>query len=133
MKIKLDFVSNSSSTSFVYISDSEFTLEKFLEAVGVDKSGPVGDLFCEMYCELNDAIINRGESIKTVEEANALFGSYDFTPAVIDKMRNGIVNGKHVITSTLSSDAQFAESLLCMAVFEIDSDHFYINAYNNIW
>ena len=49
MKIKLDFVSNSSSTSFVYISDEELSEEAFLEAAGVDREGPVGDLFCEMH------------------------------------------------------------------------------------
>ncbi|MGA3697030.1 hypothetical protein ACPAVH_14285 [Enterobacteriaceae bacterium TYF_5] len=133
MKIKLDFVSNSSSTSFVYISDTELTLDKFLESVGVDKDSPVGDLFCEMYIELNDAIINYGKSIGTIEEANALLGSYEFTPEVIDKMKDGIASGRNVITSSLSSDGQFAESLLCITVFEIDSEHFYINAYNNYW
>lgn len=133
MKIKLDFVSNSSSTSFVYISDTELTLDKFLESVGVDKDGPVGDLFCDMYNELHDAIVNYGKPIKTEEEANALLVSYEFTPDVIDKMKGGIANGKNVITSSLSSDGEFAESLLCMAVFEINSEHFYVNAYNNYW
>lgn len=133
MKIKLDFISNSSSTSFVYISKNEFTLDKFLESVGVDKHGPVGELFCDMYAELNSAITNHGSSIKTIEEANALLGSYEFTPEVIDKIKDGIINGRNVVTSSLSSDGSFAESLLCMAIFEIDSEHFYINAYNNYW
>lgn len=133
MKIKLDFVSNSSSTSFVYISDTELTLDTFLESVGVDKDGPVGDLFCDMYNVLHDAIVNYGKPIKTEEEANALLGSYEFTPDVIDKMKDGIATGKNVITSLLSSDGEFAESLLCMAVFEINSEHFYVNAYNNYW
>ncbi|WP_318470918.1 hypothetical protein [Photobacterium leiognathi] len=133
MKIKLDFISNSSSTSFVYISDTELTLEKFLESVGVAKDSPVGDLFCDMYDELNNAIKNYGTAIKTIEEANALLGSYEFTPEVINKMKDGILSGKSVITSSLSSDGQFAESILCTSVFEIDSDHFFINAFNNYW
>ncbi len=94
MKIKLDFISNSSSTSFVYISDTELTLEKFLESVGVAKDSPVGDLFCDMYDELNNAIKNYGTAIKTIEEANALLGSYEFTPEVINKMKDGILSGK---------------------------------------
>ena len=45
MKVKFDFVSNSSSTSFVYIADKEFNEELFFRAVGVARDGPVGDFF----------------------------------------------------------------------------------------
>ncbi|MGR6438429.1 hypothetical protein ACU42Y_04195 [Proteus mirabilis] len=86
-----------------------------------------------MYNELHNAIVNYGKPIKTEDEVNALLGSYEFTPDVIDKMKDGIANGKNIITSSLSSEGEFAESLLCMTVFEINSEHFYINAYNNYW
>jgi hypothetical protein len=48
-------------------------------------------------------------------------------------MKYAIEQGKNVITSKLSSDGPLAESILCMAMFEIESDRFYINAYNNYW
>lgn len=133
MKIKLDFVSNSSSTSFVYISDTELSEEAFLEAAGVDGDGPVGDLFRQMHAEISTAIRYRGTEITTREAAESLVGSYEFTPEVVEKMKDAIQQGKKVVTSTLSSDGPLAESLLCMAMFEIDSDRFYINAYNNYW
>lgn len=133
MKIKLDFVSNSSSTSFVYISDEELSEEVFLEAAGVDGDGPVGDLFRQMYSEISTAIRHYGEQITTIEDADSLAGTHEFTPDVVEKMKNAIEQGKNVITATLSSDGPLAESLLCMAMFEIESDHFYINAYNNFW
>lgn len=132
MKIKLDFVSNSSSTSFVYISDEELSEEVFLEAAGVDGNGPVGDLFRQMFYEISTAI-RHGEQITTKEAADGLTGDHEFTPEVIEKMKDAIEQGEKVVTSTLSSEAPLAESLLCMAMFEIDSDHFYINAYNNYW
>lgn len=133
MKIKLDFVSNSSSTSFVYISDEELSEEVFLEAAGVDREGPVGDLFCQMHSEIITHIRAYGEEITTKDAADKLAGSHEFTPEVVEKMKEAIEQGKTVITSTLSSDGPLAESLLCMAMFEIESDRFYINAYNNYW
>jgi len=133
MKIRYDFVSNSSSTSFVYISDEELSEEVFLEAAGVDRDSPVADLFRHMYYEISTAIRHHGEQITTKEAADSLAGSHEFTPEVIEKMKDAIEQGKNVITSSLSSDGAFAESLLCMAMFEIESDRFYINAYNNYW
>ncbi|TDF41701.1 hypothetical protein EYS14_02295 [Alteromonadaceae bacterium M269] len=133
MKIKIDFVSNSSSTSFVYISDKELTEENFLEAAGVDKDGPVGELFQDMYFEISSAIRHYGKPILTREHAEALGNDHEFTPEVVEKMKNAIDQGKKVVTSSLASDGGFAESLLCVEMFEIDSDQFYINAYNNYW
>lgn len=133
MKIKFDFVTNSSSTSFVYISDEELSEEVFLEAVGVDGDGPVGDLFSQMHSEISTALRHHGKQITTKEAADRLAGSHEFTPEVVEKMKDAIEQGKNVVTSTLSSDGPLAESLLCMAMFEIESDRFYINAYNNYW
>lgn len=133
MKVKFDFVSNSSSTSFVYISGEELSEEVFLDAVGVDGDGPVGDLFRQMYVEISAAIRYSGTQIMTKEAADGLAGRHEFTPEVVEKMKYAIEDGKNVVTSTLSSDGSLAESLLCMAMFEIESDRFYINAYNNYW
>ncbi|WAR43320.1 hypothetical protein [Methylomonas rapida] len=133
MKVKLDFVSNSSSTSFVYISDEELSEEVFLKAAGVDGDGPVGDLFRQMYSEISTSIRRNGKQVTTKEAADSLAGEHEFTPEVVEKMKDAIEQGKHVVTSTLSSDGPLAESLLCMAMFEVKSDRFYINAYNNYW
>lgn len=132
MKVKLDFVSNSSSTSFVYISDDELSEKSFFEAAGVDGNGPVGDLFREMYSELS-AAIQRGEQVTTKEAADSFAGTHEFTPEVVEKMKSAIEQRKNVVIATLSSDGPLAESLLCMTMFEIESDRFYINAYNNYW
>lgn len=131
--MKLDFVSNSSSTSFVYISGEELTEELFLQAAGVDGDGPVGDLFREMHSEISSAIHSYGNHITTSEEADNLAGKHEFTPEVVEKMKDAINQGKTVVTASLSSDGPLAESMLCMAMFEIVSDRFYINAYNNYW
>ena len=131
MKIKIDFVSNSSSTSFVYISDEELSEAVFLQAAGVDGDGPVGDLFRQMHSEISDSIRYYGNNVTTKAEADGLAGTHEFTPEVIEKMKDAIEQGKNVVTATLSSDGPLAESLLCNEMFEIKSDRLYINAYNN--
>lgn len=133
MKIKFDFVTNSSSTSFVYISDEDLSEEAFLKAAGVNGDSPVGDLFRQMHYEISTAIRDYGKQVTTKEAADSLAGTHEFTPEVVQKMKDAIEKGKNVVTSKLSSDGPLAESLLCMAMFEIESDHFYINAYNNYW
>lgn len=133
MKIKLDFVSNSSSTSFVYISNDELSEEAFLEAAGVEADSPVADLFCQMHSEISRSISSYGKKLTTKEAVDDLAGGHEFTPEVIDKMRDAIDRGENVVTATLSSEGSLAESALCVAIFEIKSDRFYINAYNNYW
>lgn len=133
MKIKLDFVTNSSSTSFVYISDEELSEDVFLEAAGVDGDGPVGDLFRQMYTEIITAIRDYGQQVATKEAAERFVGGYEFTPDVVERMKDAIDHGKTVVTSKLSSDGSLAESLLCVSMFEIESESFYLNAFNNVW
>lgn len=133
MKVKLDFISNSSSTSFVYISNEELTEEAFLKAAGVNGDGPVGDLFRQMYTEIITSIREYGKQVSTIDDANSLIGTHEFTPEVVEKVKKAIQQGTNVVTSRLSSDGSLAESFLCTTMFEIKSDHFYINAFNSYW
>ena len=98
----------------------------------MDIDGPAAALFHQMYAEIDAAIWN-GDKIKTKEDADAFAGRHEFTPDVIDKMKEAISLGNEVVTGKLSSDGSLAESALCMEMFEIESDRFYINAYNNYW
>lgn len=133
MKVKFDFISNSSSTSFVYISTEELSEEAFLEAAGVEKDGPVGDLFRQMHSEICTALRHSGKQVMTKEAADSLAGTHKFTQEVVEKMKDAIEQGKNVVTSELSSDGSLAESIMCTTLFEIESDQFYINAFNNTW
>ncbi|WP_156381137.1 hypothetical protein [Aminobacter sp. DSM 101952] len=131
MKIKMDFVSNSSSTSFIYISDRQFTKESFFEAVGASDQGPLGNLFVSMYEELNSSIAN-GERIVGIDQV-AADRDFDITPEVFERISVALTEGKRVVRGTLSSDGALAESILCVEIFEIETDKMFINAYPNYW
>ncbi|NLR96067.1 hypothetical protein HGP17_04395 [Rhizobium sp. P38BS-XIX] len=131
MKIKMDFVSNSSSTSFIYISDQEFTKENFLEAIGASNEGPLSGLFVAMFEELNSSI-ERGERIEDIAQASSS-RDFDLTPEVLERVAIALKDGKPVIRGGLSSDGALAESILCMEMFEIDTDKMFINAYPSYW
>ncbi|WP_085339805.1 hypothetical protein [Aquidulcibacter paucihalophilus] len=132
MKIKMDFVSNSSSTSFVYIAREMLSRDDFLAAVGVGPDSPVAPLFENMFAELKTQI-DRGTVLTRVEEVDTLEDRQIYLPAVLNRMKQSIANGETVTVGQFSSENNLAEMTLCTEIFEIDSERFYINAYDNYW
>lgn len=132
MKIKMDFVSNSSSTSFVYIAKEMLSKADFLDAAGIQADSPVAPLFEDMFFKLKSRI-EQGTTLSRVEDIDNLEDKQAFTPDVIDRMKKAVEEGLMVTTSHLSSEEDLAESVLCMEIFEIESERFFINAYDNYW
>ena len=132
MKIKMDFVSNSSSTSFVYIARDMLSRDDFLAAAGVGPDSLVAPLFETMYAELKTQI-DRGTVLTRVEEVDTLEDRQHYMPAVLDRMKQGIADGETVTVGHFRSDNNLAEMTLCTEIFEIESERFFINAYDNYW
>lgn len=132
MKVKMDFVSNSSSTSFVYIAREMLSKQDFFAAVGVRADSPVAALFESMFHELKEGI-KQGETLTSVEEIDGLKERERFTSETIDRMKQALEQGQTITISSFSSDNNLAEMTLCTEIFEIDSERFFINAYENYW
>lgn len=132
MKVKMDFVSNSSSTSFVYIARDMLSKQDFMTAVGVSADSPVASLFEDMFHELKERI-ERGETLTSVEEIDSLDNRERFTSEVVDRMKKALEQGQTITIGSFSSENNLAEMTLCTEIFEIESERFFINAYENYW
>ena len=132
MKIKIDFVSNSSSTSFIYISKNELTLERFLDMAGIELDSPLVSMFESFYSVINEAV-DSGTKVNKIEELDDAINICDMPTDTLDKIKDALKDGSNVIVCGLSSDEELHEAFLCMESFEIDSSDFLISAYCNYW
>jgi len=132
VKIKLDFVSNSSSTSFIYIGNGMLRRDLFFTAIGVDKNSPLIELFENMFEALSSAI-NGGEKVTAEAQLPKHADNPDFTVDVLETAKIALREGKTLVISKLSSDGGVAESFLCCEAFEISSSEFSISGLDNYW
>lgn len=138
MKIKTDFVTNSSSTSFLIITQDELKEEHFMKLMGVEKDSELYDMVEELYYRIKNEMI---DARKAYEDKNFRasytslkeYISGEFYEEVYEKIITAEKNKQKVYVGTLNSDEEPFISFLCMDCFVEETDKIYFNYTNCYW
>ena len=131
MKIRLGFVTNSSSTNFIIISKEELTKEYLYEKLGFDKNSPLrkdGLELCENILRGLDCFYHdNGKDFYT--QTKEIFGI-----KTMEKCKKLLKNKKyHLYYGCTDSETDLLTTLFTTNFFEIEDKDFYLNGTSCIW
>lgn len=138
MKIRQDFITNSSSTSFIISLKDDWNEKSFYKSIGVLDDTALRSIFVDLYNvidhnkeEITTYIKKYYPDKKTVE---SFLSSFNYSKDVIEKVSQLIQEGQTVYFGKLSSEnGESTETFFCMESFLVCDDDIYFNGQNAVW
>lgn len=126
MKIKRDFITNSSSTSFLLAFKDEYPnknilAKKILTVSGVDENSVLSDIFEDFFNSIDLEPLN-------IYELDSY--SLEIYKDKIEELKN---KGMKIYTGKFSSDNGLIESFFCQDTFLIEDEEIYFDGSVSVW
>lgn len=125
MKIRKGFVTNSSSTNFIIISDKELSYDYLYEKLADSKQS----IFADEMKELCNVILNSAEELGSITDD--IWKKYG---GKLDKIYKKMSKKEcFIYYGSTSSDSDEIESFFTCESIEFESKGFYLNGLNCVW
>jgi hypothetical protein len=127
MKIRTDFITNSSSTQFILITGKDLSQDEFLNLLGILIDSPFAPIFNKLY----DILKNEMKPTNGFELENLIRES---PRNIAEKLKEATKNKKRIYSGELSTEnGDFIESSFCVDSFEAENENFYFNCLTCVW
>ena len=138
MKFRQDFVTNSSSTSFIISLKDEWNENNFYKSIGLLDDSAMRSIFIELYRAIEDdkeeitAYISKHcPDDKTVE---TFLSNHKYSKDVIEKVSQLLRDGRTVYYGELSTEnGDVVEAFFSTESFLVCEDDIYFNGQSAVW